>query len=246
MELLIIETFIESLSGCCKMFAGRVGPLWIITNRVNFCNEIYEVILNDVNTHCTICSQHFCADFHQVGLGIKPMTPVADIIPFVDSVDMILIMTVEPGFGGQKFMFDMLPKVSWMVGDCKMCLSHDRLTVLLDNNTGFNYVRLFLYCSDIFFLQIFTFVNDRNFGDAWPQRMYHTMVACSLCRVWLSKGILKAAAGGGVGYDHWQILLIFDRYNRKEYHNLTILSVQRCSYLLICDKKLWSLWSYRR
>ncbi|CAL8099092.1 unnamed protein product [Calicophoron daubneyi] len=47
----------------------------------------------------------------KVGISIKPRTPVTDILPYIKAVDTVLIMTVEPGFGGQKFMTDMLPKV---------------------------------------------------------------------------------------------------------------------------------------
>lgn len=46
-----------------------------------------------------------------MGLALKPKTPVDVALPYVDLVDTVLIMTVEPGFGGQKFMHDMMPKV---------------------------------------------------------------------------------------------------------------------------------------
>lgn len=52
---------------------------------------------------------------HQAGLGaavtLKPGTPAEAIADVADIVDMVLVMTVEPGYGGQKFMEDMLPKV---------------------------------------------------------------------------------------------------------------------------------------
>ncbi|CAG7819881.1 unnamed protein product [Allacma fusca] len=50
----------------------------------------------------------------KVGIAIKPGTPVSEIVPHIDLADMILIMTVEPGFGGQSFKTDMLPKVEFL------------------------------------------------------------------------------------------------------------------------------------
>jgi ribulose-phosphate 3-epimerase len=47
----------------------------------------------------------------RAGLALKPGTPVADYLEIAEEFDQILIMTVEPGFGGQSFMADMMPKL---------------------------------------------------------------------------------------------------------------------------------------
>jgi len=62
------------------------------------------------------------------GLAIKPNTAIADYEQFCDPLDMFLIMTVEPGFGGQKFMSDMMDKVRAtraLIGDRPIWLQVD-------------------------------------------------------------------------------------------------------------------------
>ena len=60
-----------------------------------------EEALKKIKTHGKKC-----------GLVLKPATDIDVILPYLDMLDMVLIMTVEPGFGGQKFMEDMLHKIT--------------------------------------------------------------------------------------------------------------------------------------
>jgi ribulose-phosphate 3-epimerase len=48
----------------------------------------------------------------RAGLSVKPGTPAEALSPYIDTLDIVLVMTVEPGFGGQKFIGAMLPKIS--------------------------------------------------------------------------------------------------------------------------------------
>ncbi len=48
----------------------------------------------------------------KAGISLKPGTPASAVFPFLNKVEMVLVMTVEPGFGGQSFMYDMMEKVT--------------------------------------------------------------------------------------------------------------------------------------
>ena len=63
----------------------------------------------------------------RAGASVKPGTPAAAVLPYLDELDLVLVMTVEPGFGGQAFMADMLPKIREVAGairekkrDCRL------------------------------------------------------------------------------------------------------------------------------
>ena len=45
------------------------------------------------------------------GISLRPKTPAAAVLPYLDQLDLILVMSVEPGFGGQAFMPEVLPKI---------------------------------------------------------------------------------------------------------------------------------------
>lgn len=70
----------------------------------------------------------------KAGLVIKPKTPAEALLPWLDTLDMVLIMTVEPGFGGQGFIYEMLPKIETM----RRYIDERCLSTLLEVDGGVN------------------------------------------------------------------------------------------------------------
>ena len=69
-----------------------------------------------------------------MGVSIKPKTPVSDILEILPLVDVVLIMTVEPGFGGQSFMDDMVPKISTL----RKIIDKNKYSCLIEIDGGIN------------------------------------------------------------------------------------------------------------
>ncbi|MBQ6067466.1 MAG: ribulose-phosphate 3-epimerase [Clostridia bacterium] len=55
----------------------------------------------------------------KAAVALKPATPAETLFPYLDKLDMVLVMTVEPGFGGQSFMADQLPKIAAIRAACE-------------------------------------------------------------------------------------------------------------------------------
>ena len=64
------------------------------------------------NIHLALKKIH--AKGKKAGVVVKPKTPASAVLPFINEVELILVMTVEPGFGGQKFMPSALDKLRWL------------------------------------------------------------------------------------------------------------------------------------
>ena len=70
----------------------------------------------------------------KAGISIKPKTKVEEILPLLKYVDMVLVMSVEPGFGGQEFMDDALGKIFLL----QYHIKKDNLPVLIEVDGGIN------------------------------------------------------------------------------------------------------------
>jgi len=89
----------------------------MVTNPAYYIDRFAEVGADSVSFHIETTDQprRLADTLHRMGLGagvvLKPGTPAEAIEPVADAVDLVMVMTVEPGYGGQPFLESMLPKI---------------------------------------------------------------------------------------------------------------------------------------
>lgn len=91
-----------------------------------------EALQNKQEIHSLIDEIH--SHSIKAGIVIKPKTPVEAVFDFIKKCDMVLIMSVEPGFGGQKFMSDMLDKVRIL----RQKIDDEKCSTLIEIDGGIN------------------------------------------------------------------------------------------------------------
>ena len=92
----------------------------------------FEACKNEEEIHEIISLIH--SKNKKAGISIKPNTKVEVLLPFIKEVDLILIMSVEPGFGGQKFMDSALPKVAFL----RKYIDENKCDTLIEIDGGIN------------------------------------------------------------------------------------------------------------
>ena len=98
----------------------------------NYLTFHYEACKDDAEVFQVIDKIHGCG--MKAGISIKPKTPVAKIYPFLHSLDLVLVMSVEPGLGGQKFIDLSLTKISLL----RSKIDEERVNVLISVDGGIN------------------------------------------------------------------------------------------------------------
>ena len=98
----------------------------------NYLTFHYEACKDDKEVFDVIDKIHECG--MKAGISVKPETPVAKIFPFLHSLDLVLIMSVEPGRGGQKFIDLTLNKIYSL----KNRIDEERVSTLISVDGGIN------------------------------------------------------------------------------------------------------------
>ena len=128
------------LKSVAKLITLPIDAHLMITDPIRYIDNYAELGVDGITVH-----YEAAADIKAVidkiksrklraGLSVKPATSVSDIIPYLKGLDMVLVMTVEPGFGGQVFLPETLNKVK----ELRKYIDENGLDVLIQVDGGIN------------------------------------------------------------------------------------------------------------
>ena len=131
---------IPILKAVSKIVKGTLDVHLMIIDPIKYVKDFVDNGADIITFHSesesdvieTINAIHSCGK--KAGLAIKPNTPVSDIEQYLDKIDMLLVMTVEPGFGGQGFISETLDKIA----EAKKIINSRGLNVPIQVDGGIN------------------------------------------------------------------------------------------------------------
>ncbi len=111
----------------------------MITNPAKYFERFLKAGANGITCHVEVHESKECIKMARkagirAGISLNPETPVDPVLPYLDKVDMVLVMSVHPGFGGQKFMPEVLPKVRTL----RERIDEEGLGVIIQIDGGIN------------------------------------------------------------------------------------------------------------
>ncbi len=95
------------------------------------------------------------------GVSVKPSTPVEDLQPFLDRIDLVLLMSVEPGFSGQKFM----PESFARLRELKNLIGGRKVDIQIDGGIGRDNYMQVLSCGANYLVMGSAFFTDKNIEE---------------------------------------------------------------------------------
>lgn len=117
--------FVPNMSFSAQMAKAvkdlKIAPVdthLMIANPEDWLNQFIEAGSDSITFHLEAtkkvdeCIEIIKQADRKVAIAIKPKTDAKELVPYLEKIDMVLVMTVEPGFGGQKFMNDQISKIT--------------------------------------------------------------------------------------------------------------------------------------